>query len=152
MRKTLIILGRVTAGQWSKRGRTHCLNREKPFLPDEITALSEIVGCRSALNANITSQFADLAAKTTHTGQVRYGTNLTITDLDKLTDVITRLIQETFDYYYVAIFIIEENSERLRFKAQQVLPNASARILRAQASGFGKGEHMIGFVAETARN
>lgn len=129
------------------------LNRETPFLPTEITALSEIgmvagLALNATLQANLQAwRQKQLTLVRSVTGQISQ-----ITDLDKLTDVITRLIQETFDYYYVAIFLIEENSERLRFKASAGFSECKRPDFEnPEHPGFGKGEHMIGFVAETGQ-
>lgn len=49
-------------------------------------------------------------------------------DLDELTRQVARLIQETFNYYYVAIFTIEPGSDVLRFwhSARQLSSNTSS--------------------------
>ncbi|MBG0783954.1 MAG: GAF domain-containing protein [Anaerolineaceae bacterium] len=129
------------------------LNRNTPYSPTEITALSEIgMVAGQAVNATLQANLQawrqkQLTLVRSVTGQISQ-----ITDLDKLTVVITRLIQETFNYYYVAIFLIEESSGRLRFKASA----GSTQCKRPDFEnpdhpGFDQGEHMIGFVAETGR-
>ena len=73
-----------------------------------------------------------------------------ITELDVLTNEISRLIQETFKYHYVAVFLIHESTGRLHFKASAG-PDESDRPEFEQDShpGFELGEHMIGHVANT---
>ena len=43
-----------------------------------------------------------------------------ITDLDLLTSQITQLVQETFQYSYVAVFLIDPESQRLKFQASAI--------------------------------
>jgi phosphoserine phosphatase RsbU/P len=67
-------------------------------------------------------------------------------DLDVLCTTVVRLIRETFQYYYVAIFLLQENSHTLRGSAAayQVSPETPREdvILRL-------GEGMVGSVAQT---
>lgn len=67
-------------------------------------------------------------------------------DLDELCRQVTRSIQKTFQYYYVAIFTLEEDHEELRFRASAC----------ARQDGFAPpafpvrlGQGIIGTVAET---
>jgi len=75
-----------------------------------------------------------------------------ITDLGTLTKQITQLIQETFKYYYVAVFLISDETGRLHFK-DSAGSDESERpdFERDSHPGFALGEHMIGHVAETGR-
>ncbi|MBI3161892.1 MAG: GAF domain-containing protein, partial [Chloroflexi bacterium] len=43
-----------------------------------------------------------------------------VLNVDELATRVTRLIQETFNYYYVAIFTLKPNSKSLRFRASAV--------------------------------
>lgn len=78
-----------------------------------------------------------------------------ITDLDILTHQITKLIQQTFTYNYVAIFLISEMSGRLHFKASAIEEKTrQIKPLRPEFEsethpGFAVGEHMIGYVAQS---
>ncbi len=72
------------------------------------------------------------------------------TDIDCLTKEVTHLVQESFDYYYVAIFLIDEKTDRLRFKSSSsrgtsIRPNFESTTNK----GFMLGEHIIGSVAKT---
>ncbi len=48
-----------------------------------------------------------------------------LTDLNQLYDQVTQLIQETFNYYYVAIFNIEERQNQLRFRSSASQNNST---------------------------
>lgn len=75
-----------------------------------------------------------------------------ITHLDILTQQITDLIQQTFNYYYLAVFLINEDTERLLFTASAG-PDQFKRpdFERETHPGFALGEHMIGYVAKTGQ-
>ncbi len=74
------------------------------------------------------------------------------TNLDSLTLAITKLVQETFNYYYVAVFLIDENTNRLKFKASAGSEDSERpEFENPEHPGFALGEHMIGFVAETGQ-
>jgi serine phosphatase RsbU (regulator of sigma subunit)/putative methionine-R-sulfoxide reductase with GAF domain len=45
-----------------------------------------------------------------------------VLDLDELSKRVTKLIQTTFNYYYVAIFTLEANSKVFRFRSSAVAP------------------------------
>lgn len=64
-------------------------------------------------------------------------------DLDELTRQITQLIQQTFDYYYVAILTLEPEDEHLRFRASAG-PMRDGDRLQVHL-----GEGIIGHVAQT---
>lgn len=75
-----------------------------------------------------------------------------ITEIDLLTRQITELVQETFDYYYVAIFLIDSDSQRLKFKASSGADDSDRPDFeRQEHPGFRMGEHMIGYVAQTGQ-
>ncbi len=72
------------------------------------------------------------------------------TDLDQLSEQITRLVQETFEFYYVAIFIINSETKKLNFKASACTgENDRPEFEQKDHPGFSLGEHMIGYVANT---
>jgi GAF domain-containing protein len=73
-------------------------------------------------------------------------------DLDSLTSGITRLVQETFEYYYVAVFLIDEDSQRLKFQASACSDESDRPNFESKHHpGFALGEHMIGHVAKTGQ-
>ncbi|MBV5323409.1 hypothetical protein JZU51_01395, partial [bacterium] len=45
-----------------------------------------------------------------------------VLDLDELSKRVTKLIQITFNYYYVAIFTLESDSKVFRFRSSAVAP------------------------------
>lgn len=75
-----------------------------------------------------------------------------ITELGTLTSKITELVQETFEYYYAAVFLIEEETQILRFKASACLDECQRPDFENESHpGFSLGEHLIGYVAETGQ-
>jgi serine phosphatase RsbU (regulator of sigma subunit)/putative methionine-R-sulfoxide reductase with GAF domain len=73
-----------------------------------------------------------------------------ITDLTRLTQELSRLIQETFNYYYVAVFLIQDDSGRLHFKASAGSDESKRpEFEQDEHPGFALGEHIIGYVAQT---
>lgn len=67
-----------------------------------------------------------------------------VLDLDELCKRVTRLIQHTFQYYYVAIFTRTDDTAALRFRA-----SASLSGKRQLAFVVHPGEGIVGYVAET---
>jgi serine phosphatase RsbU (regulator of sigma subunit)/putative methionine-R-sulfoxide reductase with GAF domain len=67
-------------------------------------------------------------------------------DLDELCERVTRLIQRTFDYYYVAIFTVDAPGDGPRFRAC-----ASEADFHGITPQFpvAPGEGIVGFVAES---
>ncbi len=75
-----------------------------------------------------------------------------ITDLELLTDQITSLIQQTFNYYYVAVFLIDKETEKLFFKSSAGSDESERPDFENPShGGFALGEHMIGHVALTGQ-
>jgi sigma-B regulation protein RsbU (phosphoserine phosphatase) len=79
-----------------------------------------------------------------------------VRDLDELARRVTRLILETFDYYYVAIFTLEPGQDVLHFRAsagpvRQALDVSpiSPGLADIQVLNIHSGEGIIGFVAQT---
>ncbi len=50
-----------------------------------------------------------------------------VLDLDELSKRVTKLIQITFNYYYVAIFTLEANSQVFRFRSSAAAPRKGRR-------------------------
>ena len=50
-----------------------------------------------------------------------------VLDLDELSRRVTKLIQITFNYYYVAIFTLQSNSQVFRFRSSAVAPRKGRR-------------------------
>jgi serine phosphatase RsbU (regulator of sigma subunit)/putative methionine-R-sulfoxide reductase with GAF domain len=73
-----------------------------------------------------------------------------ITDVETLTSEITKLVQQTFNYYYVAVFLIDEKTKRLHFESSASLVKCERPEFEQETHpGFALGEHIIGYVAET---
>jgi len=64
----------------------------------------------------------------------------------ELAERVTELIQNTFHYYYVAIFTVQENSSSLRFRANAMAPRKDRRR-RKVALEVEMGQGLIGQVA-----
>jgi serine phosphatase RsbU (regulator of sigma subunit)/putative methionine-R-sulfoxide reductase with GAF domain len=54
-----------------------------------------------------------------------------VLDLDELASRVTELIQQTFHYYYVAIFTLQENSTSLRFRSS-AMPKLPAKATQRE--------------------
>ena len=126
---------------------------ERPDKPDfqkkEIASL-ESFSAHAAMALRVSQQ---AALKNWRSGQlalVRQVSNqiANISDLDELCERITNLIQQTFNYYEVAIFTLEPGQEELCFRS-------SARQSRQQGDNFSYkvklGEGLIGQVAELGK-
>lgn len=80
-----------------------------------------------------------------------------ITDLQNLNEQVTNLVQETFDYSYVAVFLTSEDTGRLHFQASSLKNKALEDTIQKpdfespSHPGFELGEHMIGYVAATGK-
>lgn len=70
-------------------------------------------------------------------------------DLEDLTTQVTKLIQKTFHFYYVAIFTLKPNSESLRFRASAVAPRKGKKANIALEVEMGQG--LIGEAAKTGK-
>ncbi len=75
-----------------------------------------------------------------------------ITKLPSLTKKITELVQETFSYYYVAIFLVNKETGRLHFKNSAGSDQSERPEFENESHlGFALGEHIIGHVAKTGQ-
>ncbi len=127
------------------------LQRDHPFTFQELDTLTEVSKVASL------SIFATLQIDLHRWRQKKLNLVKTvtarisqITELEVLTQEISKLIQQTFNYYYVAIFLIQESSGRLLFEASEGSDESERPDFeRSTHPGFELGEHMIGHVAET---
>ena len=71
-----------------------------------------------------------------------------VTDLNDLCRRVTRLIQQTFSYYYVAIFTLEEQGSAVRFRASAGQPRPSG-LSPEITTQLGQG--LIGSVAQSGQ-
>jgi phosphoserine phosphatase RsbU/P len=72
-----------------------------------------------------------------------------LSDLDELCLKVARLIQNTFRYYYVAIFTLDDDKTKLRFRASaggatRRKGRANAPVMQAEV-----GQGLIGYAAQT---
>jgi phosphoserine phosphatase RsbU/P len=129
------------------------LQREYPFIKTELDMLlriSKVAGL--AIFATLQVHLHHWRQKQLNLVRLVTARISQITDLDILTTEISRLIQETFDYYYVAVFLIHENTGRLHFKASSGSDESDRPEFEQDSHpGFALGEHMIGHVAKTGR-
>jgi serine phosphatase RsbU (regulator of sigma subunit)/putative methionine-R-sulfoxide reductase with GAF domain len=71
-----------------------------------------------------------------------------VLEVDELASRVTGLIQQTFDYYYVAIFTLREGSSSLRFRSSAHAPRTDKRKAKV-ALNVKLGQGLIGQAAET---
>jgi phosphoserine phosphatase RsbU/P len=72
-----------------------------------------------------------------------------VLDLEKLTSHVTRLIQRTFDYYYVSIFTVEKDRGGLCFRASAGPAGRRGKRRRSPVLQVESGQGLIGIAAET---
>ena len=129
------------------------LHRSRPFSQTDLDYLSDLgVLSGLAIHATLQSLLHDWRQKQLSLVQSVAARISQITDLNTLTRQITALIQETFNYYYVAVFLIDEETQRLKFKASAGADESDhPDFEKNNHPGFALGEHMIGFVAGTGQ-
>jgi GAF domain-containing protein len=66
-------------------------------------------------------------------------------ELEVLFNLVVRVIRETFGYYYVALFTLDQQSDALKFQA------ASSAIGQTSSFDVALGEGITGYVAQTGR-
>jgi sigma-B regulation protein RsbU (phosphoserine phosphatase) len=123
---------------------------EKPgFKPKELATL-ETLASYAALALRVSQQSA---LKNWRSGQLALVRQVSsqianITDLDELCERITALIQETFQYYEVAIFTLEEGQEELclRSSTRHSNPVKNTPVYKVKV-----GEGLIGLVAQLGK-
>lgn len=127
------------------------IKRQQPLEEQFIQTLKEISTVASpAIYAILQSQQKDwrqrqLALVRTVSAKISQ-----ITDLDELTHQVTQLTRETFNFYYVAVFLIDKQIDRLHFKASASVDGSDPPEFESLTHpGFAMGEHMIGYVAKT---
>ncbi|QRN83589.1 GAF domain-containing protein [Chloroflexota bacterium] len=129
------------------------IHRETPFTAAEknkLTQIGAIAG--TSLYATLQTIQREWQQKQLELVQSVSAQISQINDLDSLTEAITRLVQETFEWYYVAVFLIDDESQRLKFKASACSDESDRPDFETPAHpGFALGEHMIGYVAETGQ-
>ncbi len=120
-----------------------------PFNKDEISYL-EALGAHAAQALRVSQQAAVKNWRSEQLGLVRKVSAqiANIVDLDELCTRITRLIQQTFNYYEAAIFTLEPGEDELCFRAsaRQMLHSEPPPDYRVKV-----GEGLIGLVAETGK-
>lgn len=71
-----------------------------------------------------------------------------VLDVDELSAQVTKLIQETFNFYYVAFFTLKPNDTKLKFRASAVAPRKGRRKASI-ALEVEVGQGLIGEAART---
>jgi len=119
----------------------------QPFQKDEINFLEGV----TAQAASYLQIFRQVTLKNWRSEQLTLVRSVTsqianVTDLDELCLRVTKLIQQTFNYYYVAIFTLDQSGENLQFRASasQTQENRQT-VLTARL-----GEGVIGHAAMNA--
>jgi len=75
-----------------------------------------------------------------------------VTDLSALARKICHLIQNTFNYYYVAVFTIEPEKDELVFRASAGAPgSAKPKFEYSSTDKLVIGEHIVGYVAQSGK-
>ena len=68
-----------------------------------------------------------------------------VQNLDELCSKVTHLIQNTFHYYFVAVFTVETNNEYMRFRAS----SGRKKDFSALSHSIKVGQGLVGYVAES---
>ncbi|MFH1445917.1 MAG: GAF domain-containing protein, partial [Chloroflexota bacterium] len=131
------------------------ISRQRQPFNQEVTrqleALSHIAA--TSFNAIIQSQLQRFRQKQLDLVRTVSAQLVNITDLDILTQEISRLLLKTFDYYYVAIFTHEPQSEELIFRASARSPETSQPQFEYLPGAKLKiGEHIVGHVAQSGES
>jgi serine phosphatase RsbU (regulator of sigma subunit)/putative methionine-R-sulfoxide reductase with GAF domain len=115
----------------------------RPFRPKELELLDGFAG-HVALALAASHRFAVEQWRIEQLTLVRRVSAqiASVLDLDRLTRRVTKLIQSTFSYYYVAIFTLEKGRPDLEFRSSAGQVRARARRLKVRL-----GEGLIGAVA-----
>lgn len=75
-----------------------------------------------------------------------------ISDLDELASEVSRLIRETYGYYYVAVFTLAPGGDHLQFRASACHPQVSSPFFENPAMPpIQTEEHIIGYVASSGQ-
>ena len=132
------------------------LSRPKhDYTPTEIEAADDFAGLISLslsallleLEQDYQQQQIDLIARVT--SQIAQ-----ITNLDELSREVTRLIQKTFGYYYVAIFTLQPGAQHLDFKASSSVSESAKTMFigKNRSRRIPLGTHIVGNVAQSGRH
>ena len=118
-----------------------------PFGKDEINFLEGVV----AHAASYLQVFRQVTLKNWRSEQLTLVRTVTsqianVTDLNELCLRVTKLIQQTFNYYYVAIFTLDQSNEILQFRASASQNNENRQTVLTARLGEGVIGHaaMIG--------
>ena len=122
---------------------------EEPFSQEELDALEGITGI-AALSLIAAHRVAVEHWRIGQLNLVRQvSTQLaTVMDVDELATRVTQLIQETFNYYYVAVFTVDEGNDVLRFRSSAGGSHNSEQVDSPKLE-IKLGEGLIGSVAQS---
>ncbi|MBI4928235.1 MAG: GAF domain-containing protein, partial [Anaerolineae bacterium] len=125
----------------------HERSPEQPYQTEEIDLLTGLAA-HAALAFEISRQEKVKNWRLQQLGLVRQVSAqiANLLNIDLLCKRVTELIQETFHYYYVAIFTLDENSSGVQFRS-----SASLDDIQPFETGFSVpiGEGLIGFAASS---
>lgn len=122
----------------------------QPFSPEEILFLKGVashaaVAMQTTRQMNLKNwRFDQLALVRSVTSSIANQRNLT-----QLCQKVTELIRETFDFYWVSIFTLDQKTEKLVYQASAG-PSISADLV-SNGLNIQPGEGIIGKVAETGQ-
>ncbi len=126
-----------------------CRNSSEPFTNEELDSLEGVAGI--AVLALVAAH--RVAVEHWRLGQLtlvrQVSTQLaSVMDIDELASRVTQLIQETFHYYYVAVFTLDEGDDVLHFRSSAGgLQNGFSEA--APKLEIKLGEGLIGSVAQS---
>jgi sigma-B regulation protein RsbU (phosphoserine phosphatase) len=124
-------------------------NKEQPFSQEELEVLEGI----ASVSALILVSAHRVAVEHWRIGQLNLVREVStqianVLDIDKLAKRVTELIQQTFHYYYVAVFTVDEGNEVLHFRSSTGAPqNGVEKDVPALEIKLGEG--LIGSVAQS---
>lgn len=123
-----------------------CIRRQQPF-SDEDQEILQVIASIVALGFLTAHRFAVERWRLEQLQLVRkVALQIAhVLDVDELADRVTALIQQTFGYYYVAIFTLEEKTGSLAFRSNAAHMHTIASPITQVPLGVG----LIGLAAQT---
>jgi len=127
------------------------INRQSQLAEKELVLLKAVSSVAAiAIYSNLQTELKNWRQKQLSLVRTVSAQISQITELSLLTRTITELVQETFGFYYVAIFLVSHETERLHFKNSAGADHGDRPEFENNTHpGFGLGEHIIGHVAKS---
>lgn len=125
---------------------------DAPFTRPEIELL-EALATQSALGLQSSLSLLDERWRSQQLALVRQVSLqiASLRDLDEIAPRTTQIIQQTFDFYYVALFTLDPGQNLLRFRASAASDRASLAGAAKQTVRICVGEGIVGHVAQTGQ-